>query len=137
MELALLLTAKRIMSRDIESVSNSKADTNLSVLTFNKIFREYRSFVTRQSLGVSNFDKGSMLRAFAKLINSEILRIASAGTEPIRHHYNIIRHYPSLELLQFTPVFLCLDIKSELHYALYENHLECNTALREWALKQN
>ena len=136
-QLAVLLTAKRLMTRDALDDSD-KSET--ITLTFHRIHREYESFAKRQSFGVDIYGENILFRSFLLLLESEVMKLVEdhTGVGPVQHDYKTrsVNDW-NLETMQHVPVYICVDLQTELHMALQERKLDCSTSLRDWALKSN
>ncbi len=135
LQLAVLISAKRLMMRDSQKV---KDRDEITPLTFTKIKLEYDSFVTRESFGTDIFPCELLFKGFCQLIDDEVFVIRSdhTGNGFFQHRY-ISTKNRSQKSFQDVPVYLCHEFELELHVALAERQLKCSTSLRNWGLKSD
>ena len=134
-QVAVLLSAKRILSRDAQS-EDDKLPTK--VLTYERIRREYESYFIAQgkSSGADRYDEVVFFKAFLHMLDV-IFFPAKDGTGGGPYQYFFSKKFSAggmrHEILKKTPLHICLDIEKDVMKAMSTNKLKCSAALKEWA----
>jgi hypothetical protein len=136
---AVLLAAKRILMRD-----NQQEEYNFSKpLSFKRIHKEYEGFFLMQgkSTGPDRFDEHVFFKSFCGLIDCGLIRPVKDHTGGGPFQFNFSSSYFTVgieaSILKQIPIHVNLDLDSELCEALKTNLLDCTTAIRDWAMKNN
>ena len=138
-QLAVLLSARRILSRDAAEDSSMPKP-----LTFGRIKREFETF-HRGNVGsglTTNLYEGNLLHfAFLHLLETGLICPAGdhTGGGPLQYYFHHTRTHAAMEPMALAkmPLHILLDINSELGVLLKDKMLDCSTALREWAMRIN
>jgi Cdc6-like AAA superfamily ATPase len=127
-QVALLLTARRILVRDAQ-----KNDDNHIVLTLDRIVQEYRRYS-----GPSNrYTEPMLRRALQDLLQLGIMRPAMDHTGSGPFQYQHTNRQWDVHTLARVPLHVTYDVRTELKLAIdYDLFLGAtSTALMEWAKK--
>ena len=138
-QLAILLSARRILSRDAAEDSSTPKP-----LTFGRIKREFETF-HRGHVGsglTTNLYEGNLLHfAFLHLMETGLIcpAVDHTGGGPLQYYLHHTRTHAAMEPMALAkmPLHILLDINSELGVLLKDKMLDCSTALREWAMRIN
>jgi len=136
-QLAVLLSAKRILSRDVQG-------NNMTPITYERLYNEYIvSFIQRgKSSGSDHYDEPLFYKAFIELSQVGLIAPASdhGGGGPLQYNFDQTRSLETIDMLvvKRLPLHINVDVHMELGMALKKGHLVgCTTALREWGNKTN
>jgi hypothetical protein len=131
-QVALLLSARRILARDAQW--NGETSTP-PPLTLGRMLQEFKSFKANQQ----RYSHHLLWIAFTELIEINLVRPAAdhCGTGPFQFDHQLQANFGSISEAEDIPLHLLVDINRELMEALQSNLLECSTALREWGRKTN
>jgi Cdc6-like AAA superfamily ATPase len=135
-QIALLLAAKRILSREAHlEHALSGETTGVPPLTLQRMIREYQSF----RRGIQSYSDDLLMTAVKQLLERGVLlpSLDHSGGGPLQYHvsssYATLDPYSLLRL----PLHFPTDLNTELDAALSQNLLNCSTALLEWGRKTN
>jgi len=132
---AVLLSAKRILSRDAQS-EDDKLPTK--ALTYERIRREYESYFIAQgkSSGPDRYDEVVFFKAFLQMLDV-IFFPAKDGTGGGPYQYFFSKKFSAggmrHEMLKKTPLHMSVHIEKDIMKALSTNKVKCSAALKEWA----
>ena len=130
-QIAVLLSAKRILHRDAQDEVSQKP------LTFERIAQEYESYFIAQSrsTGPDRYSQHIFFRSFCDLLGGFLIPVKDhTGGAPLQYQYSndfVIENNSSLRRVA---LFVNIDIEEELGLALKNNLLDCTSALRDWGL---
>ena len=133
-QIAVLLSAKRILKRDVQSEDGVSSKP----LTYERIRKEYESYFISQgkSSGPDRYDDVVFFKAFLQMLGGIFAPVKDhTGGGPNQYYFS--RKFTSVgmqhELLKKTPLHLNIHIEKDLATALVANRLKCSTALKDWA----
>ena len=128
-QVALLLSARRILARDAQREETPKP------LNLQRILQEYQSY-----RGTSDRFQQRILRAtFFELLEMDVLRPSCdhSGGAPFQYEYACPYYEIDSKTLLQLPLHLPLELDQELTEALKRNMLHCSTSLKDWGMKMN
>jgi hypothetical protein len=138
-QVALLLAAKRILSRDAHleqaaGVLNGES-AGVPPLTLQRIIREYQSF----RRGIQSYSDDLLITAAKQLLERGVLvpSLDHSGGGPMQYHISLSFETLDPYSLSRLPLHFPTDLNRELDEALSQDLLNCSTALKEWARKTN
>ena len=130
---AVLLSATRIMKRDVQS-EDDKVPTK--ALTYERIRREYESYFVAQgkSSGSDRYDEVIFFKAFLQILYKIFFPAKDhTGVGPNQYYFSKKLSEMRHEMLKKTPLHVSVDIERDVMKALAANKLKCSAALKDWA----
>jgi len=134
-QVAVLLSAKRILKRDCQIVDERLPS---KPLTYERIRKEYESYflAQRKSSGPDRYDESVFFTAFQQILGGMIFPAKDhTGGGPNQYYFS--RKFTAggmqQQLLKKTPLHLGFHIDRDLMIALSADKLKCSTALKDWA----
>lgn len=139
-QVAVLLSSKRILKRDAQSMQNetSSMKNMARPLTYERIRREYDTSFLQQnkSSGPDRYDEVAFFKSFLDLLGVMFFPSKDhTGKGPNQYYFSKKYSRGGIwhEMLKKTPVHLNLHIDDDLLRCLDANLLKCSSALKEWA----
>jgi hypothetical protein len=130
-QIAVLLSAKRIISRDGQN------EVSMKPLTFERILNEYESYFIAQSkaTGPDKYSQHIFFRSFCDLLGGFFIPAKDhTGGGPLQYYYGSSYTTEKKLTLQRIPLHVNVDLEGELGEALKRNMLDCTSALRDWGI---
>lgn len=135
-QIALLLAAKRILSREAHTehaVVMNGDSIGVAPLTIQRMIREYASF--RRGIQASSDEM--LTEAARQLLERGVLvpSLDHSGGGPMQYH--VSASFETLDPYSFSrlPLHFPLALNRELDEAIRQNLVKCPTALKEWGRK--
>jgi len=141
-QVALLLSAKRILSREEHQEHSmgltgetNAASAGIAPLTLQRMIHEYQSF----RRGIQSYGDELLLTAGRQLLERGVFipSLDHSGGGPMQYHVSL--SFESLDpySLSRLPLHFPTELNREFGEALKQNLLPCSTALSEWGRKTN
>ena len=130
-QVALVLSARRILARDAQNEDDSSSP---KPLTLQRMIQEYQSY-----RGPNRYPERLLTQSFWMLLETDVLRPSAdhVGGAPLQYGYSQQWYAMDQATISRLPLHLPVDVPRELDQALKDNLLECSTSLRDWGRKNN